>query len=281
MNANGTGERPLTSGKSPWNHFAWHPAWSPDGSKIAFASDRDYPNSQIYSMNAADGSGVTRLTYNTNVNDYPAWSPDGSKIAFDSNSYLNHYEICYMNADGTDQHQISNNISTNWMPAWSPDGSKILFLSDRFMNARIFVMNADGSDQTDLSGSKQLVHDERPSWSPDGSKILFARSGVLKAQDDICVMNPDGSDATCLTLSAPDNLDPDWQPITSTLTSGTYTATVTVLQSSTFSTTETVAVTRTFTEAQASLLLPYLGLLVIIAVLVISIVIWMRPRRVD
>ncbi len=59
------------------------PAWSPDGRRITFASERD-GNLEIYVMNA-DGSGVNRLTYNGARDLFPAWSPDGRHIAFHSN----------------------------------------------------------------------------------------------------------------------------------------------------------------------------------------------------
>jgi Tol biopolymer transport system component len=269
MNADGTAERALTSGKSPWSHFAMHPAWSPDGSKIAFASDRDDPNGEIYMMNAADGSGVTRLTYNTNVDQDPAWSPDGSKIAFASDRDGN-YEIYVMNADGTGQKRLTDNTAKDWMPSWSVDGYKILFLSNRFTNTRIFVMNADGSDQTDLVGSKQLVHDQRPSWSPDGSKILFGRSSVTQAQYEICVMSPNGLDTTCLSSSAPDSFDPDWQPVVghpqATATATTTTATVSVSLPAV-----TVTSTTTVLKTETNPLVEYLGWVVAMSLTIFAV----------
>ena len=77
----------------------WTPAWSPDGRRIAFTSERD-GNPEIYVMNA-DGSGVTRLTYNDarDLDSFPAWSPDGRRIAFHSNRDGN-FEIYVMNASG-------------------------------------------------------------------------------------------------------------------------------------------------------------------------------------
>src|SRR5262245_57417341 len=79
MNSNGTGQTNLTNNAESDQL----PAWSPDGNKIAFESDRDGSTSEIYVMNA-DGTGQTRLT-NNSANDYgPHWSPDGSKMTFTS-----------------------------------------------------------------------------------------------------------------------------------------------------------------------------------------------------
>ena len=82
----------------------FYPAWSPDGTKIAFTSDRDgIP--KIYVMNA-DGTNQTRITDNPASDEAPAWSPDGSKIAFTSDRDGNP-EIYVMNADGTDQTRLT------------------------------------------------------------------------------------------------------------------------------------------------------------------------------
>src|SRR5438046_3811878 len=78
MNDDGTQVTNLT--KHAGRNIA--PAWSPDGTKIAFASNRD-GNSEIYVMNA-DGSGQTRLTHSAAIDEAPDWSPDGTKIAFES-----------------------------------------------------------------------------------------------------------------------------------------------------------------------------------------------------
>src|SRR5438270_323940 len=128
------------------------PAWSPDGSKIAFtrygANDSD-----IYVMHA-DGSGIVQLTNTPGNDDQPAWSPDGSKIAFSSTRDGNH-EIYVMNAtDGSGLVRLTNDALWDDHPAWSPDGSKIAFSK----YSAIYVMNA-----TDGSGLVRLT----TGWADD------------------------------------------------------------------------------------------------------------------
>src|SRR5947208_1525327 len=93
------------------------PTWSPDGQRIAFASDPGF-NFDIYAMNL-DGSALTRLTNNSSIELEPSWSPDGQQIAFMSFRDGNH-EIYVMNADGSAQTRLTNNPATDQEPAWSP-----------------------------------------------------------------------------------------------------------------------------------------------------------------
>ena len=182
--------------------------WSPDGSRIAFNSDRD-GDYEIYVMNA-DGSGVIQLTDNLDYDGGPVWSPDGSRIAFNSDRDGD-YEIYVMNADGSGVIQLTDNFDSDRDPAWSPDGSRIAFNSNRDWGFQIYVMNADGSGVIQLTdNSANSALDLAPAWSPDGSKIAFRsdRDGDY----DIYVMNADGSGVIKLT----DNFDRDggqvWSP---------------------------------------------------------------------
>ena len=109
----------------------FQPAWSPDGTRIAFTSDRD-GDREIFVMNV-DGSGLVQLTMNTDSDGTPAWCENGTKIAFRSDRDGN-LEIYIMNADGSDQIRLTTDAATDTEPSCSPDGSTILFFSDRSGN---------------------------------------------------------------------------------------------------------------------------------------------------
>src|SRR5205085_2032493 len=122
-----------------WLQGDYYPAWSPDGAKIAFSSQRfpDFENRHIYVMNA-DGSNQTRLTNAPGRwSDWPAWSPDGSTLAFDSNMDFSGYQIYVMNADGSNRIALTN-LGNNASPDWSPDGEKIAFSSERSGHQAIY-----------------------------------------------------------------------------------------------------------------------------------------------
>jgi len=143
------------------------------GTKIAFNS---FISPDIYVINV-DGSGLTRLTDDPANEARPDWSPDGRKIAFNSNRDAapgNPADIYVMNADGSGEPvRLTAAPGADIGPDWSPNGQRITFESNRDGDREIYVMNADGTDQVQLTSND--VIDAFPSWSPDGREIVFHR----------------------------------------------------------------------------------------------------------
>ena len=209
------------------------PRWSPDGRRIVFESFRDN-DWEIYVMNA-DGSRQTRLTDSPRHESAPNWSPDGRRIVFES--YRDgKSEIYVMNADGSGVTRLTHNDEYDRLPRWSPDGRQIAFESVE----EIFVMNADGSGLVQLtdndaregslrwspvggSSAAASVHpsptptaagtapqNPLPGLAPGGGRIAF--TSYRDGNNEIYVMNADGSGVTRLTESEGDDRDPSWSP---------------------------------------------------------------------
>ena len=184
------------------------PAWSPDGTRIAYTSERDGRRA-IYVVNE-DGSDVKRLTPPTWDSFHAAWSPDGTRIAFVSVRDGNP-DVYVMNADGSGELRLTNNPTIETDPAWSPDGARIAFSSDRGGNYDIYVMSADGSGVTRVNNNPTV--DRYPAWSPDGSRLAFS-SGICNdpSRSGYCypvvwVVGPTGP-----PVGVGFGDDPDWSP---------------------------------------------------------------------
>ncbi len=159
VDADGSNARALTSGTSR----NWYPAWSSDGSMLAFASDRD-GDIDLYLMNA-DGTDVRQLTNAEGDDAGPAWSPDGREIAFDSMRDGN-WELYLMAADGSNVRRLTHTPDrSEARPAWSPDGKRIAFNAGKegaLDTYEICVVNADGSNQQCLTKNDSV--DAHPDW---------------------------------------------------------------------------------------------------------------------
>jgi len=136
------------------------PAWSPDGTKIAYrVLAQDVSRSTGYVMNA-DGSGRTRIAGNF---DDPAWSPDGSTIAF-CRRLKDRFALFVIHADGTGAHRlISNTFPSPISPTWSPDGRTLVFASTSWHSGDLYVVNADGTSLARLIPGG-VASD--PDWNP-------------------------------------------------------------------------------------------------------------------
>jgi len=147
--------RALTSGPA----ISVSPSFSPNGRQIVFNSDRG-GSPQIYLMDV-DGTNLRRVTFQGGYNTSPRWSPRGDKIAFMCRLAGN--QICLINPDGSGLQQLTS-VGSNEDPAWSPDGRHIAFTSTRMGQRDIFVMHADGTEQTRLTRTGQSNY--LPDWSP-------------------------------------------------------------------------------------------------------------------
>jgi Tol biopolymer transport system component len=183
------------------------------GGKIVFYSDRT-EDRQIFIMNG-DGSNVTNLTPNTQLNINPVISPDGTKILFSSGRDGQGFKLFTMNPDGSDVTEIADfqQVNTLREPSYSPDGSKIIFNGyddDGGSSLRdIFVMDADGTNLNQLTNNSSAV-DLNQVWSPNGDRIAFTSGRDGDAE--IYTMKPDGSDVQQLTNNSYPDATPAWSP---------------------------------------------------------------------
>jgi TolB protein len=156
----------VANGRSHWltrdRATASAPVWSPDGTQIAFSSNRDGLGANIWVMNA-DGSNPVQLTGLTDAGTSynPAWSSDGKKIAFAS--FRNSGQDLYvMNADGTGLTRITDGGPAESRPRWSTRG--IVFHANASGTPSIFLVNPDGTGLTQLTRGSSWSYDA--AWKP-------------------------------------------------------------------------------------------------------------------
>jgi Tol biopolymer transport system component len=153
MDADGTDQTRLTTTVG----FDAVPDWSPDGTKIAFASDRDAFD-DIWVMDA-DGTDPVRLTTGNRIDERPDWSPDGTRIAFSRDG-----NIWTMDADGTDLTEVTSNRRFEFAPTFSPDGTMIAFNREaKDGRIGVWLMATDGTARIQQTFGKL---DFFPDWQP-------------------------------------------------------------------------------------------------------------------
>ncbi len=186
--------------------------FSPDGSRIAFVSDRD-GNVELYVMNA-DGTDWKRLTDTPAVEGSPSWTADGRQIVYASNATGN-FQVWIVNADGTDPRQLTQEPASNFQPAVSPDGRTIAFTSDRDGNYDIYLMSIDGSNQRNFTRSQ--VFETTPIWFSDGRLAYIAQEStrgnittrVIRADlatGDVLAISPQGLAVADIDVSGDGNV---------------------------------------------------------------------------
>ena len=176
VNANGAELTRLTG-----DNHDFHPSWSPNGTQIAFSSQRGgLDRDEIFVMNA-DGSDVvqrTHLTFRSSIRALD-WSPDGSAIAFFADD-----DLWLVNADGTNERlllALSENAGLRVSTlVWSPDGGRIT------LAGQIGVAMVNIADPTlRIVSSRSTAN---VAWSPDGARLMYRGGGGL------VTALPDGSD---------------------------------------------------------------------------------------
>jgi len=186
MNSDGTQIKCLTDQKAEFENLTCEnssPRWSPDGTKIAFSSNRS-GNYQIHLMNP-DGTNIKNISQNSFDEDYPDWSPDGKNIVFVSNKpdRLNRQgwrQLHVMDSDGINRKHLNDSgFDDRLEPRWSPIEDRIIYVHTHPLGSRLSSMNSRG-EMVDFSPSHMRSYrytgvpfDSVPSWSPDGRKILF------------------------------------------------------------------------------------------------------------
>ncbi len=186
--------------------------------KIAFGHSGRKSN-DVWVLDPGSGS-KQRLTRTRRADEgMPDWNAGGTRIAYSKcgRGQFSNCDIWVMNADGSEKTRLTSTtqpdpfspfVQETW-PTWSPDGTMIAYTSnaeDIFQD--IWVMNADGTDQTRLTVNEAF--DAFPEWSPDGAKIAFTSD--RDEVDDIWVMDANGSDPMRLTSGQGVDERPDWSP---------------------------------------------------------------------
>jgi Tol biopolymer transport system component len=182
------------------------PDWSPDGSKIAFSSNRAGMH-HIYVMNA-DGSSPIQITNAKEDDTEPAWSRDSKRVAFvraiDGNT-----EIYVVNADSSNETRLTFDRGIDMSPNWSPDG-RIFFTSNRDGKREIYVMDAGGGAVSRFTTTGAIS----PAWSPDRSKVAFVGPNNEMAGSyrpfQVFVADPDGSNLRMVTRDPVSKFNPSW-----------------------------------------------------------------------
>jgi Tol biopolymer transport system component len=203
------------------------PAWSPDGKQIAFISVRN-DVSQLCVMNA-DGANPRQLTHGKAENIHPVWSPDSQRILFNTTQFAGataadgrevpsdnkvigeqidkKMDLATIRPDGSDSKRLTTGGGYTYA-SFSPDGKSILHRRVDGPKSQIWIMNADGSGDHNISGEGTL--DGWPAWSNDGQRVVFSRR--VNDRFQLFVMNRDGSGLMQLTDAAGEFVNPRWSP---------------------------------------------------------------------
>jgi Tol biopolymer transport system component len=176
------------------------PAWSPDGSRLAFSSVR---RSGIWVMNA-DGSGLRRATKSPTLDIQPTWSPDGRRLAFARFVRGYQSEIFVVGVNGKGLRRLTSNRGQDDEPDWSPNGKRIAWslgvITQYGVQPRIYTMSPDGTSK------RYRGEGLAPDWSPDGRRFVLTLRGELWTEA------VGGTDRRRLPVAPGADARPEWSP---------------------------------------------------------------------
>ncbi|HEX3926357.1 MAG TPA: DPP IV N-terminal domain-containing protein [Gemmatimonadales bacterium] len=217
----------LTKAKSEGTlHLA--PALSPDGTQVAYFSEKNFYFIDLWLANVSDGKAIRRLfksTWSSNyetfrfINSSAAWSPDGKYLAFGGKRGATDDIIVLDVANNKEVNAIHLNLNGVTTPSWSPDGQKLVFTGYDGGMSDLFVVDRDGKNLKRLTNDKYA--DLNPVWSPDGQTIAFTTDrgpetdfSILKVGNyRIALYHLDSGRIDLLQgMDVGKNSDPQWSP---------------------------------------------------------------------
>ncbi len=190
------------------------PSWSPDGSKLAFLSDRGTPGrSRTFIVNA-DGSDLHLLLEGSDYEHLPAsgWTADGKVVVVETSVAQMASRVFVVEPDGTGKRLLSPELNpavAQDYPAFSPDGLLAIVRQTVLGRSALYLMNSDGSDARQLDGETAFI--EGVSWAPESGRVAFSDPGLGFT---IYTSRPDGSVRRRISPLLADRrqVAPQWSP---------------------------------------------------------------------
>ncbi|MBB5857590.1 VWA domain-containing protein [Amycolatopsis umgeniensis] len=201
-----------------------HPALSPDGSSVAFVSERT--GSKDLFVIGVDGRGLRQVTSGPAADDSPSWSPDGSRLVFSSTREDPAGDIYLVPSNGGAPTRLTGDPGADTQPAWAPTGSRIAFTTTRFDPAGDVVLMSDAGGAVTRAVPEPGDSSE-PAWSPDGARLAFTTRQPDPLGDVKQVTLPGGQVSVISALSAVGETEPTFraggQPVFTQLRGGATT----------------------------------------------------------
>lgn len=214
VNADGSNPTQITFTKN--DEFA--PAWSPDGSKLAYLQHKNNQiELRVLDLNKAISSpdlDQSHLLSSRPLHDSPpSWSPDGERLVF--SAYVDGItELFSIRADGSEEIRLTATEFSEQYPSWSPVSNQLVFSSNQSGPYNLILVDNFTGDPIRPNNQIQLTtgpgNEYQACWSPNGERILFTSSEF--GNKDIFIINADGNDLRQLTDNPADEWKPSWSP---------------------------------------------------------------------